>query len=193
MQHRARVGVLSRMAQIPGTGDKKALNVELNLIPFVDLMSCLVAFLLVAAVWIHIARLEIRPAGHARDVPPCIDNCDDPKLSVLIDGDAIWIGVSRVNDFEKIPNTAAGYDWARLQDALVQRKASALFERASDIEIAADSTSGHPITYQTLIAAMDIAVKAGFVDVGITEPSGLSARPVLRARLDDRATGVARR
>ena len=33
--------------------------------------------------------------------------------------------------------------------------------------------------YQTLIAAMDVAVKAGFLDVGLTEPQGLSARPAL--------------
>jgi biopolymer transport protein ExbD len=168
------------MAQALGTGGKKSLNIELNIVPFIDLMSCLTAFLLVAAVWIHIARLEIRPAGHAREAPPCDTTaCDAPRLSVLLDADQIWIGVSRVNDFEKIPKTAAGYDWPALEDALHRHKASALFEHATEIEIAADSTPGHPISYQALIAAMDVAVKTGFVDVGVTEPQGLSARPVL--------------
>ena len=98
---------------------------------------------------------------------------------MLLDADEIWVGVSRVNDFEKIPRTAAGYDWARLEDALKHHKASALFEHRTAIEIAADSTSAHPIAYQSLIAAMDVAVKTGFVDVGITEPLGLSARPTM--------------
>ena len=168
------------MAQAPGTGDKTSVNVELNIIPFIDLMSCLTAFLLVTAVWINIARLEIRPAGHARDVPPCDDaGCDDPRLSVLIEADDIWIGVSRVNDFQRLPKIATGYDWARLEDALKQHKSSALFDHATAIEIAADSTASHPIAYQELIAAMDIAVKTGFIDVGITEPRSLSARPML--------------
>ena len=98
---------------------------------------------------------------------------------MLIDADQIWIGVSRVNDFQKIPRTAAGYDWPALEDALRRQKASAFFEHTSEIEIAADSTPAHPISYQSLIAAMDVAVKTGFVDVGVTEPQGLSARPVL--------------
>jgi biopolymer transport protein ExbD len=167
------------MAQV-GTGDKKSLNVELNIIPFIDLMSCITAFLMVAAVWVNIAQLEIRPAGHAREVPPCVDaDCDQPRLSVLLEADDIWVGVSRVNDFQKLDKTPAGYDWARLEDMLRQHKASSLFDHATNIEIAADSTAAHPIAYQALIAAMDIAVKAGFVDVGITEPAGLSARPVL--------------
>lgn len=168
------------MASTLGTGDKKSVNVELNIIPFIDLMSCLTAFLLVAAVWVDIARLEIRPVGHAPDVPPCLESsCDDPRLSVLIEAGDIWIGVSRVNDFQKLPSTAAGYDWTGFEDALRRHKASAFFDHTTGIEIAADSTSERPVAYQALIAAMDIAVKTGFVDVGITDPRGLSARPVL--------------
>jgi biopolymer transport protein ExbD len=168
------------MAQVPGTIDKKSLNVELNIVPFIDLMSCLTAFLLVTSVWINIARLEIRPAGHARDAPPCIEtDCDAPRLSVLIEADDIWVGVSRVNDFQRLPKAQTGYDWAALEAALKVQKASAFFEHTSDIEIAVDSTAAHPIAYQEMIAAMDIAVKTGFVDVGVTDPQGLSARPVL--------------
>jgi biopolymer transport protein ExbD len=169
------------MASSIGSGDKKSLNVDLNIIPFIDLLSCLTGFLLVTAVWINIARLEIRPTGRSTQGEPCLDQagCDDPKLSLLLDGDEIWVGVSRVNDFERIPRTAADYDWARLEDALRRHKASALFEHATAIEIAADSTSGHPVSYQSLIAAMDVAVKTGFIDVGVTDPQGLSARPVL--------------
>jgi biopolymer transport protein ExbD len=167
------------MGQALGTGDKKSVNVELNIIPFIDLMSCLTAFLLVTAVWVNIARLEIKPAGRAVG-EPCLDgSCDGPKLSVLIDADEIWVGVSRVNDFQKIPRTAAGYDWTKLEATLKEQKASAFFTDKSDIEIAADSSSEHPITYQALIATMDIAVKTGFVDVGLTDPRGLSARPTL--------------
>jgi biopolymer transport protein ExbD len=169
-----------RMAAAPSPDDKKSLNVELNIVPFIDLMSCMTAFLMVAAVWVNIAQLEIRPVGRGLE-PGCLDpaGCDAPRLSVLLDADQIWIGVSRVNDFQQIPRTAAGYDWAKFEDALKQHKASAFFEHETAIEIAADSTSAHPVAYQALIAAMDVAVKTGFVDVGITDPQGLSARPVL--------------
>ena len=163
-----------------GTGDKKSVNVDLNIVPFIDMMSCLTAFLLVTAVWIDIARLEIKPAGPAPG-EPCLDDdaCNAPRLSVLLDSDEIWVGVSRVNDFEKIPRTAAGYDWVRFEDSLKQHKASAFFNDKTDIEIAANSTPSHPIPYQALIATMDLAVKTGFIDVGVTDPHGLSAQPTL--------------
>ena len=44
---------------------------------------------------------------------------------------------------------------------------------------AAESTATEPVSYQQMVLAMDVAVKAGFADVGITEPLGLSARPQL--------------
>lgn len=168
------------MGQALGSGDsKKSLNVELNIIPFIDLLSCLTAFLMVTAVWINIARLEIKPAGRAAGEPCMTDECDKPKLSVLLGADQIWVGVSRVDDFQQIAVTPTGYDWVALEAALKRQKASAFFDHETAIEIAADSTAAHPIAYQSLIAAMDIAVKAGFVDVGVTDPGGLSARPTL--------------
>lgn len=169
------------MAMALGSGDKKAVNVELNIVPFIDVMSCLVAFLMLTVAWIDLARLDIRPAGHARDAPPCPDGsgCDDVKLSVLVDAEQIWIGVSRVNDFQAIPRIATGYDWRALEDALRQHKSSPWFEGTTAIELAVHSTPSHPITYQTMIAAMDVAVKTGFIDVGLTDPQGLTSRPVL--------------
>jgi biopolymer transport protein ExbD len=167
------------MAQALGTQDKKSVNIELNIVPFIDVMSCLTAFLLVAAVWISIARLETKPAGRAPGAP-CLDgDCADPKLSVLIEPDQIWVAVSRLNEVQKIPRTAAGHDWAKLEEALKQHKASAIFDHKTEIEIAGASTPARSVVYQDLIAAMDTAIKTGFIDVGITDPQGLSARPEL--------------
>src|ERR1044072_2652226 len=106
-----------------GTDDKKSVNIELNIVPFIDLMSCLTAFLLVTAVWVNISQLDIKPAGKARDVPPCDDGgCEDPKLSGLIDSDTVWVGVSRIDEFTPIPKTAAGYDWQRVSEVLRLQK-----------------------------------------------------------------------
>jgi biopolymer transport protein ExbD len=162
-----------------GTDDKKSVNVELNIVPFIDLMSCLTAFLLVTAVWVNISQLNIQPKGKTRDSvdPSCGDECP-PQLSVLVEKNSIWIGVSRVNDFEEIPLTGQGtYDWDRLEERLRAQKKSEFFNDTFAIEIAAESTAAQPIAYQHLIAAMDVAVKAGFKDVGLTDPNGLSARP----------------
>lgn len=168
------------MAQIQETGNTKGRNVELNIVPFIDLMSCLTAFLLVTAVWINTAQLEVEPAGKAKGGDPCADDECGVKLSVLVDPDQIWVGISRINEFERIARRADGsYDFAELEQRLRAHKASAFFHDTSAIEVAAASTSQSPVPYQTLISTMDIAVKVGFRDVGLTDPDGLSARPTL--------------
>jgi biopolymer transport protein TolR len=168
------------MAHIDTGEDKKSRNVELNIIPFIDLMSCLTAFLLITAVWVNISSLQIQPQGLAREAPPCADDaCTDPKLSVLLDADQIWIGISRVNEFETIPKINGQYDWQKLEDRLKAQKASSFFLDKTNIEIAAQSTQASPVSYSNLVAAMDVAVKVGFADVGLSDPNGLSARPTL--------------
>jgi biopolymer transport protein ExbD len=42
-----------------GHGSKRALNQELPLVPFIDFLLCLVAFLLVTAVWSQMARINV--------------------------------------------------------------------------------------------------------------------------------------
>ena len=164
-----------------GNDDKKSVNVELNIVPFIDLMSCLTAFLLITAVFVSVAKIDIEPKGKSRDALPCTegDSCDDPKLSLLVEPDEIWVGVSRLNEFQRIPRTPNGHDWDRLEATLREHKKSTLFAASPDIEIAGLSTKSSPIAYQEVVSAMDIAMKSGFVHPGLTDPDGLSARPTL--------------
>ena len=52
------------MGAAVGTGEeggRKSVNVELNIVPFIDVMSCLTASLLITAVWVNIAQINIQP------------------------------------------------------------------------------------------------------------------------------------
>jgi biopolymer transport protein ExbD len=150
-----------------GTGSKRGdVNIELNIVPFIDLMSCLTAFLLVTAVWVNISSVENDPAGRGKGD---IAGEEHPKLSVLIDHDGITVQAYPSGEARQI----ASHDWARLEDALREFKTVG---ELPQIEVAAASTSAHPIAYQEMIAAMDTAVKAGYPHVGITDPASLSAR-----------------
>jgi len=168
------------MGAAVGTDSKGSVNVELNIVPFIDLMSCLTAFLLVAAVWVNIAQINIQPKGKTRDTSNVIDDVDTVILSVLVQSDKIWVGLSRVNEFQDIPKLASGeHDWDKFETTIKQHKTSAFFSDRADIEIAAESTLQSPVKYQDVIHAMDVAVKVGFVDVGLSDPAGLAARPQL--------------
>lgn len=177
------------MGAAVGTGDgKKSVNVELNIVPFIDLMSCLTAFLLVTAVWVNIAQINIQPKGKNRDTQQVQQDDEHVTLSVLVQADKIWVGLSRVNEFQEIPNKQDGPDWEKFETTLKEHKASAFFADRSDIEIAGESSAtpgatcdraSGCVSYQDIIRAMDVAVKVGFVDVGLTDPAGLAARPSL--------------
>ena len=167
------------MAASVGTGDKKSVNVELNIVPFIDLMSCLTAFLLVTAVWVNIAQINIQPKGKTRDQSNVQQDDEHVTLSVLVQSDRIWVGLSRVNEFQDIPKKADDQDWEKLETTLKEHKASAFFADRSDVEIAGESTTASPVPYQDIIHAMDVAVKVGFIDVGLSDPQGLAARPSL--------------
>ncbi len=168
------------MGAAVGTDEKGSRNVELNIIPFIDLMSCLTAFLLVTAVWVNIAQINIQPKGKTRDTSNVQQDDEHVTLSVLVQSDKIWVGLSRVNEFQDIPKLASGdQDWDKFETTIKQHKTSAFFADRTDLEIAAESTPAAPVKYQDIIPAMDPSIKVGFLDVGLSDPAGLAARPTL--------------
>ena len=167
------------MGAAVGADEKGSVNVELNIIPFIDLMSCLTAFLLVTAVWVNIAQINIQPKGKTRDTSNVQKDDETVTLSVLVQADRIWVGLSRVNEFQEIPKKGDEHDWEKFETTLKEHKASAFFADRTDLEIAAESTTTSPVKYQDVIRAMDVALKVGFIDVGLSDPAGLAARPSL--------------
>src|SRR5579872_7347150 len=70
-----------------GKGGKKPLDASINLVPFIDLLSCCISFLLITAVWTQLARMDVTqkskaPAG-AVDEPPT----PTVQLTLFIDKD----------------------------------------------------------------------------------------------------------
>jgi biopolymer transport protein ExbD len=151
------------MAQALGTNEKGSVNVDLNIVPFIDLMSCLTAFLLVTAVWIQIANVPTAPAGRGGGSGPS----DHPKLAILVEADSIDVFATPSGEARHLPS----YDWAGLRGAL--RELAPRDERPL-VEVAANSTVAHPIAYQELVHALDTAIAAGFPDVGVTDVASLT-------------------
>ena len=58
-----------------GKGGKKPLDASINLVPFIDLLSCCISFLLITAVWTQLARMDVvqkgqGAAGSTDEKPP---------------------------------------------------------------------------------------------------------------------------
>jgi biopolymer transport protein ExbD len=152
------------MGQSIGTSDEKSVNVELNIVPFIDLMSCLTAFLLVTAVWINMSSFHNDPAVRGKSD---IANPEPKQVAVLIEHDAIHISARPTGEAHQL----GAFDWQGLEATL---REYATASELPHVEIAAASSDTHPIAYQHLIAAMDIAVKAGLPRVGVTDPISLA-------------------
>src|ERR1700689_119731 len=113
------------MGAAVGTGDgKKSVNVELNIVPFIDLMSCLTAFLLVTAVWVNIAQINIQPKGKSRDMTTVVTEDDKIIMSILVQADRITIGLSRLDQFFPITKIGNDQDWVKFEATLKEQKAS---------------------------------------------------------------------
>jgi biopolymer transport protein ExbD len=153
------------MGQALGTSRKGSVNIELNIVPFIDLMSCLTAFLLVTAVWVNTAGLENETAGKKQST---IAQPEPPKLAILLEYDQIIVQQSPSGEARKL----AAFDWTGLDSALREFKTAD--GNLPIVEVAAASTNAHPIEYQQVIAAMDTAVRAGYPRVGVTDPSSLT-------------------
>ncbi len=149
------------MAHALGTNQKGSVNVDLNIVPFIDLMSCLTAFLLVTAVWIRTADLPTAPVGHGGG-----SAVDKTKLAIVVEHDSIDVFASPSGEARHL----AYNDWAGVTAAL---RALAPQDDKPLVEVAANSTKEYPIAYQQLVTAMDTAVAAGLTDVGVTDAASL--------------------
>jgi biopolymer transport protein ExbD len=155
-----------------GSDKSGSVDVELNVVPFIDLMSCLTAFLLVTAVWSTYAQIKIEPKGINREgeiseIPPV-------NVSVLLTGSEIWVGMTLAAPVQ-IPNESGQYNWQGLQEILEEYAAMPEIQARpvpGEIEIAAEDD----VVYQNVITSMDYAIDATFADIGYVEPASLTVR-----------------
>lgn len=83
-------------------GKKRSLDVAINLVPFIDLMSALICFLIMTAVWNQIDRLTVtQSGGPSSSEPPPEENKTLPlNLQITERGFFISTGVANF-DIEK--------------------------------------------------------------------------------------------
>lgn len=55
---------------LPSSSRKKSLDAEVNLVPFIDLLSVSICFLLMTAVWIQVGNVEVRQAHGTEAAAP---------------------------------------------------------------------------------------------------------------------------
>jgi biopolymer transport protein ExbD len=151
------------MAQIDSGGRGRSVNVELNLVPVIDLMSVLITFLLITAVWTQVSMIQIGSSLYAKKddsqspaKPP--PNADVAlKVDVKADGYVLTVGTQIIS----LPKVADAYDNPSLI-AQLQRVKQLYPEKVDGIVSMSDQ-----IPYEQLIITMDQFLVAGFPNISI--------------------------
>jgi len=128
---------------------KKALDASLNLVPFIDLLSCCISFLLITAVWTQIAGLQVASSGGPPDDQKK-EQTIDIKLLLTEKGYALNMAGASID----IPKTQAkegglSFDRKTLQDKLKTLKASLPDQQAITVQ------PEDAVAYDDLINAVD--------------------------------------
>jgi biopolymer transport protein TolR len=141
-----------------GKGRGKGMMVDLNLVPFIDFMSCLIAFLMIAAVWTQIASLDVEQSISNEPPPPDQEPPPEPPvppLTVHVKADGHWIG-RKVEEGLQVPKTGETYDYTKLEELLV--KDHETFPAEEMVIINTDDG----VPYEEMIQVLDLSRKIGY-------------------------------
>jgi len=153
-----------------GKSAKKPLDASINLVPFIDLLSCCISFLLITAVWTQLARMNVTQKSKANNAteeqpPPTV------QLTLLINQDG-YIFQKSTGESTEIKKIGDDYDYAKLAETMQKAKKEHPDKR--DLTIKADDT----VTYSKIIKTMDQVISIGgskeesqllFPDVSLTD------------------------
>ncbi len=161
------MGVSVENASSGGKGPR-SVDLEMNLVPFIDMMTVLVAFLLITAVWTEIGRIDVTTgAGKGGEE----DEHTAKTLSVLIANDGVWLGVPELAA-RRVPHAGEALDSTALDVALGEFALARLVASSTTVEIAADDT----VPYQDVVTTMDRLVGRDLRAIRYTDPASLSVR-----------------
>ena len=142
---------------------KKELNAELNLVPYIDLLTCMVAFLLITAVWSQLARLEAHQKGQGQageDTPP------EKVFKLVVVVNSEGFNVVADQDQTPIPKRGDIYDFDKL--AIELKKIKDGHPDKNDVQVASEDA----IKFETLVRTMDIALTSRFPDISLIDAGG---------------------
>ena len=146
-------------------GGKRGPNADLNLVPFIDLFSTLICFLLLTASYQELEQINTgAPPTMTQQAP---DNNPEPppppekkvQLSVSLLMDRLELAEDE--KITKIPYVGAEPDYAALKDKLLEWRTK--YPARKDLVLNTDSHA----PYKSLIGLMDTMLTSKFSDVGI--------------------------
>ena len=146
-----------------GNSNRKQ-NVDLNLVPFIDLMSVCIIFLLITAVWTQISMIQLGSSIYSnktedKPIPPPPFSEVVLRIDILEQGFRLVVG----KDQTIIPVLSVNeYD----QETLLKKLKETKVKYPSKVD--GITSISDKIIYKHLVTAMDALLQSGFDQVSVT-------------------------
>lgn len=154
------------MPEQGGRHGKKKLDIVVNVIPAIDLLSCCVSFLLFTAVWTQIARLQVQQMGTPATPPTAVEQ-KQIQVTLAITERGLFLTTSAgtsadIPSLGRTPEGTAIYDIKALIAKLKQLKNE--YPDQSAITVAAEDG----VLYADLVRVIDACVGTGLAGIAVT-------------------------
>lgn len=153
------------MAEIQEGGRKggRSKGFDLNLVPFIDLMSVLITFLLITAVWTQVSMIQIGSSLYGKKADGAPNPEPPPKAEIVLKVDAKTAGYSMTVGQQTIslPMLGSEFDDAGLIAQL--QRVKQLYPEKVDAVVSVEDL----LPYNQLIKVMDDLLVAGFSAISV--------------------------
>ncbi len=151
------------MAQVEDSGSGRSTNVDVNLVPFIDLMSVLITFLLITAVWTQVSMIQLGSSIYGKktsdQITPPPPVADIPlRLDIKDFGFRLIVGQDKFT-FEK---KNGEWDIVELTERL--KVVRQMYPEKSDATITVDNE----VPYEKMILGMDVLLAGGFGSISVS-------------------------
>lgn len=151
-----------------GKGGKKALDAQINLVPFIDLMAVTISFLIMTAVWTQIGRLQVSSSGQAAGDEAEKTDEDLQPITLLLTEKELRVTVGTVN-YDPIPvvrNKGGQLDLVKLDERLKEIKTQNEKQAAITVQ------SEDAVKYEDLVRVIDECIGVGLPNVAVAAAMG---------------------
>jgi biopolymer transport protein ExbD len=141
------------------SGQRKPIDHEIPLVPFIDLLLCCIMFLLATAVWEEMARISAQQEGTPEIVDPT------PRVSLILSiSEQGYVLADTTGVRREIEKRDGEFDVLALQTALRERRV--LEPNRQDLVVAPQDD----VPYDAVVGAMDMARGEGYPNLALSSP-----------------------
>jgi len=155
-----------------GGSGRRRTNIDINIVPFIDLMSVLIIFLLITAVWSQVSMIQMGSSIYGKKTsdsdpkPPKV--AEIPlRVDVQPQGYQVVLGKAGGEQRTQIAKVKGEYDMRKLTETLKGIKE--IYPEKTDVVL----TMADELAYEYLINGMDAVLSAGFPQVSIATAGAL--------------------